>query len=105
MSTDGLTGTLARRMSEMYRQMIDMGMEPTDDCARIAGDFMEQVSYDLARMLPGFDRAAFLAVADDETPHPIGTCYGNPSADEPWVIYPDSRPMWAGVAPEDRPAR
>lgn len=95
MSTDSLTGTLARRMSEMYRQMIDMGMEPTDDCARIAGAFMEQVSYDLENLLPGFDRDAFLAIADNETPHPLGTCYGEAGPDEPWVIYPEGQDPYA----------
>lgn len=45
------------RARELGRQMLDMGMEPADDCARIAGAFMEQVSYDLESMIPGFDRA------------------------------------------------
>lgn len=98
MSTDSLTGTLALRISEMWQQMTDMGMEPTEDCALVVNAFAQQVSYDLARMLPGFDRESFLAAADDGTPHPLGTCYGNPSADEPWVIYPAGTRATQGIA-------
>jgi hypothetical protein len=93
-----LTRNLALRISEMRQQMIDMGMEPSDDCARVVNAFTEQVSYDLARLLPDFDRPAFLAAAGNETPHPAGTCYGNPSPDEPWVIYPAGTRPTEGIA-------
>jgi hypothetical protein len=106
-----LADTLALRISEMYAQMIDMGAEPHSDYMLTVAAFALQLAQDLA--LSGAERETFLARAYDDTPHPLGTEYGNPDEPPgaPWVVYPGQpghsghsvRPDKARTAWDDMP--